>query len=105
VKLHESHSLVNYLFKKKIVRKLVHTFVSILKTKPLITIYNKFRTRVISNRISKRSFLISDFSGDDLIHIKYFDEVTSLELREINDGIINFYSTKSKMDHINTDSI
>ena len=48
---------------------------------------------------------LSDFLDDNLKSIKYFNEVSTLELREMNNSIIHFYSNKSEIDHINTDSI
>ena len=105
VNLYKSHSLVKYFFKKKFTVKLVNTIISVFKRKPLIVIYGKVRSRVILNRISKDSLLLSDFLDDNLKSIKYFNEVSTLELREMNTSIIHFYSNKSEIDHINTDSI
>jgi glycosyltransferase domain-containing protein len=68
VNLYKSHSLVKYFFKKKFTVKLVNTIISVFKRKPLIIIYDKVRSRVILNRISKNSLLLSDFL-DDLFNL------------------------------------
>jgi glycosyltransferase domain-containing protein len=94
LKLHENHTLTNYLFKNKFFKKLSDFGVRVLKQRLMLNLYLILRNSIINNLIQVKSLKLEDFLGENLKKVKFFDHESLLEIKQIHSLILDCYTSK-----------